>query len=330
MFIQLMKRRAFIAALGGAAAWPVVARAQQPAMPLIGILSNPSRNALPAAFASFHRGLKDAGYVEGQNVRIEYRFADGQADRLPALATDLVNRKVDVLVAMANAAALAAKAVTTTIPVVFVIGGDPAKLGLVESFNRPGGNITGVSFLLTKLESKRLGLLHELVPHATEIAVLINPTQPNASDQVNEVKKAARALGLDVHIVYAASESDLEPAFATCAQLRASGLLVTSDPFFNVVNKQITALAARDAIPAIYEFREYVAIGGLASYESSSTEAFRQVGNYVGRTLKGEKPSDLPVQVPARYELVINLKTAKELGLEIPPTLLARADEVIE
>jgi putative tryptophan/tyrosine transport system substrate-binding protein len=326
-----MRRRDFIAGLASTTVpWPLAARAQEPARPVIGILSNPSRNALPAAFASFHRGLKDAGYVEGQNVRIEYRFADGQVDRLPALATDLVNRKVDVLVAVANAAALAAKAVTMTIPVIFVIGGDPAKLGLVESFNRPGGNITGVSFFLTQLESKRLGLLHELVPHATEIAVLINPTQPVASDQVNEVKEAARALGLDVHIVHAASESDLEPAFATCAQLRAGGLLVTSDPFFNVVNKQIIALAARNAIPAIYEFREYVAIGGLASYGSSPTETFRQVGNYVGRILKGEKPADLPVLQPTKFDLAINLKTAKALGLTIPSGVMAIADEVIE
>jgi putative tryptophan/tyrosine transport system substrate-binding protein len=326
-----MRRRDFISLIGGAAAtWPLTARAQQPAMPVIGILSNPSRNALPAAFASFDRGLNDAGYVEGQNVAIEYRFADGQVDRLRALATDLVNRKVDVLVTMANAAALAAKAVTTTIPVVFVIGGDPVKLGLVESLNRPGGNITGVSFFLTQLESKRLGLLHELVPHATEIAVLINPTQPAASDQVNEVKEAARALGLDVHIVHAASESDLEPAFATCAQLRAGGLLVTSDPFFNVVNKQIIALAARNAIPAIYELREYVAIGGLASYGSSPTEAFHQTGAYAGRVLKGEKPDDLPVLQPTKFELVINAKTAKALGLTIPSGVLAIADEVIE
>jgi putative tryptophan/tyrosine transport system substrate-binding protein len=326
-----MERREFITLLAGAAAgWPLAVRAQQLAMPVIGILSNPSRNALPAAFASFHRGLKDAGYVEGQNVAIEYRFADGQVDRLPALATDLVNRKVDVLVAMANAAALAAKAVTTTIPVVFAIGGDPVKLGLVESLNRPGGNITGVSFFLTQLESKRLGLLHELVPHATEIAVLINPTQPVASDQVNEVKDAARALGLNVHIIHAASESDLEPAFATCAQLRAGGLLVTSDPFFNVANKQIIALAARDAIPAIYEFSEFVAIGGLASYGSSPTEAFHQTGIYAGNILDGAKIADLPAVQTTKFELAINLKTAKKLGLDIPPTLLARADEVIE
>jgi putative tryptophan/tyrosine transport system substrate-binding protein len=326
-----MRRRDFISLIGGAAAtWSLTVRAQQAAMPVIGILSNPSRNALPAAFASFHSGLKDAGYVEGQNVAIEYRFADGQVDRLPELAADLVNRKVDVLVAMANSAALVAKAVTTTIPVVFVIGGDPVKLGLVESLNRPGGNITGVSFFLTQLESKRLGSLHELVPRATEIAVLINPTQPAASDQVNEVKEAARALGLNAHIVHAASESDLEPAFATCAQLRAGGLLVTSDPFFNVVNKQIIALAARNAIPAIYEFREYVAIGGLASYGSPPTEAFHQAGVYAGNILGGAKVADLPAVQATKFELAINLKTAKLLGLEVPPSLSARADYVIE
>jgi putative tryptophan/tyrosine transport system substrate-binding protein len=326
-----MRRRDFIAALASTTVpWPLAARAQEPARPVIGILSNPSRNALPTAFAAFHRGLKDARYVEGQNVAIEYRFADGQVDRLPALATALVNRKVDVLVAIANAAALAAKAVTTTIPVVFAIGGDPVKLGLVESLNRPGGNITGVSFFLTQLESKRLGLLHELVPHATEIAVLINPTQPVASNQVNEVNEAARALGLNVHIVHAASERDLEPAFATCAQLRAGGLLVTSDPFFNVVNKQIIALAARNAIPAIYEFSDFVAIGGLASYGSSPIEAFHQAGVYAGNVLGGAKIADLPAVQTTKFELAINLKTAKVLGLEVPPNLSARADEVIE
>jgi putative ABC transport system substrate-binding protein len=325
------RRREFISLVGGAAAtWSLMARAQQPAMRVLGILSNPSRSAQPAGFASFHRGLKDAGYVEGQNVAIEYRFADGQVDRLRALAADLVHRKVDVLVAMANSAALVAKAATTTIPVVFLIGGDPVKLGLLESPNRPGGNITGVSFFLTQLESKRLGLLHELVPQATEIAVLINPTQPAASDQENEVREAARALGLDVHIVHAASESDLEPAFATCAQLRAGGLLVTSDPFFNVANKQIIALAARNAIPAIYEFREYVAIGGLASYGSSPTEAFYQTGVYAGDILGGAKAADLPAVQTTKFELAINLKTAKLLGLEVPPNLSARADEVIE
>ncbi len=325
-----MRRRQFLALVGSAVGWPLAARAQQHVPPVIGILSNPSRNALPAAFASFHRGLKDVGFVEGQNVAIEYRFADGQVDRLPAFATDLVNGKVDVLVAIANAAALAARAATTTIPVVFVIGGNPVKLGLVESFNRPGGNITGVSVFLTQLESKRLGLLHELVPDATEIAVLINPTQPAASDQVNEIKEAARTLGLHVHIVHAATESDLEPAFATCAQLLAGGLLVTADPFLNVVNKQIIALAARNAIPAIYEFREYSAIGGLASYGSSPTEVFHQTGVYAGRILRGEKPKDLPVLQPTKFELVINAKTAKSLGLTIPSGVLAIADEVIE
>jgi len=258
-------RRGLIKLLGAAVAWPLASRAQQGAMPVIGILSNPSRDAMREPFAAFHRALNEAGYIEEQNVAIEYRFADGQIDRLPSLAADLINRKPAVLVALANAAALAAKAATTTIPVVFVIGGDPVTLGLVESLNKPGGNLTGVTFLVNQMESKRLGLLHELVPRATLLAVMINPDQPTAADQASQVTEAARALGVQVRVVNVSSERDLESAFATCAQLRAGGLLVTSDPFFNSKSEQIIALAARNSIPAIYERRDFAVLGGLAS-----------------------------------------------------------------
>ena len=326
-----MRRREFIIVLGGATAtWPLVARAQQPAMPVIGILSNPARNAMTVAFAAFRRALNEAGYIEGQNVSIEYRFANGQIDRLPSLAADLINRKPAALVAVANAAALAAKAATTTIPIVFVIGGDPVKLGLVESLNKPGGNVTGITFLLTQMESKRLGLLHELVPRATMLAVMINPGQPAASDQASQVTEAAQALGVQVRIVSVGSERDLESAFATCVKLGAGGLLVTSDPFFNSKDEQIIALAARNSIPAIYEFRDFAVLGGLASYGNSLNDALRQAAVYTGKILGGAEPTDLPAVQATKFEFVINLRTAKSLGLDVPPTLSARADEVIE
>jgi putative tryptophan/tyrosine transport system substrate-binding protein len=326
-----MRRREFISLIGGTAAtWPLAAHAQQPVMPTIGILCNPARNELTDALAAFKSALSEAGYVEGRNLSIQYRFADGQVDRLPALAADLINRNVAVLVTIANAAALAAKAATTTIPILFIVGGDPVKLGLVESLNRPGGNATGISLLATQLEAKRLGLLHELVPRATELAVLINPDQPNAPDQEREVTDAAPRLGVQARIVHASREADLDPAFAACAQAHAGGLLITADPFFFNKRQQIIALAARDALPAIYEFRVYAESGGLASYGTSLADGLRQVGEYAAKILAGTKVADLPALQSTKFEFVINLKTAKALGLEIPPTLLARADEVIE
>jgi putative tryptophan/tyrosine transport system substrate-binding protein len=330
-----MKRREFITLLGGAAVgpsilWPLPTHAQQAAMPVIGLLSNLSRNSMMEDFAAFRRALNEAGYIEGQNVAIEYRFADGQIDRLPSLAADLINRKPAALVAVANAAALAAKAATTTIPVVFVIGGDPVMLGLVETLNKPGGNVTGITVLLNQMESKRLGLLNELVPRATTLAVMINPGQPAASDQASQVTEAARALGVQVRIVNAGSERDLEPAFATCVQLRVGGLMVASDPFFQFRKEQIIALAARNSIPAIYENRYFAMLGGLASYGSNVSDAFRQIGAYTGRILGGAKPSELPTVQTTKFEFAINLKTAKSLGLDVPPMLSARADEVIE
>jgi putative tryptophan/tyrosine transport system substrate-binding protein len=326
-----MRRRDFIkATVCAVTAWPLAARAQQSVMPTIGILSNPPRNALTDALAAFKSALSEAGYVEGSNLSIEYRFADGQVDRLPALAADLVNRKVAVLITMANAAALAAKAATTAIPILFIAGGDPVKLGLVESMNRPHGNATGITLFSSRLEAKRLGLLHELVPRATELAVLINPDQPNAPDQEREVRDAAPRLGVQARIVYASSEADLDPAFAACAQAHAGGLLVTADPFFDGKRQQIFALAARDALPAIYEFRDYAESGGLASYGTSLADGLRHVGEYAAKILAGAKVADLPALQSTKFEFVINLKTAKALGLEIPPMLLARADEVIE
>jgi putative ABC transport system substrate-binding protein len=326
-----VRRRDFIALLGSsAAAWPLPSRAQQPTKPLIGILSNPSRDRFETGLPAFHRGLSEGGYVEGQNVAIEYRFADGQTDRLPTLATELVNRNIAVLVCLANQAALAAKAATTTIPIVFMIGGDPVKLGLVGGLNRPTGNVTGITFFSTQLESKRMGLLHELVPRATLFGVLINPTNPAAVDQENEAGAAARALGLKVHIVHASSEADLDTAFTTCVQMGAGGLLVTAETLFYNRHKEIVALAAHHALPAIYEWRDFVMAGGLASYGTSFADAFRQAGVYTGKILHGARVMDLPVVQTTKFEFVLNLKAAKALGIDVPPMLSARADDVIE
>jgi putative tryptophan/tyrosine transport system substrate-binding protein len=326
-----MRRREFVILFGSTAVgWPLAASAQPSTAPLIGTLFNTSRNTLTEPFTAFRRGLAEAGYVEGQNVAIEYRFADGQSDRLPALAADLVNRKVAVLVGMDNAAALAAKAATKTIPVIFVMGVDPVKRGMVARLNRPDGNVTGVTWFTNQLESKRLGLLHELVPHAAKIAVLINPGQPAAADQEEEVTAAGHVLSLQVHVVHASSESDFETAFATCQQLGTGGLLVAGDVFFWSRREQIIALAARRAMPAVYQMRDFVVLGGLASYGTSLTDVYRQAGVYTGKVVGGAKTIDLPVVQTTKFELVINLKTANALGIDVPPMLSARADEVIE
>jgi putative tryptophan/tyrosine transport system substrate-binding protein len=326
-----MRRRSFMTLVAGAAAaWPLSAHTQKPTRLLIGFLSSTSRNSLfERVIPAFHRGLAEAAYVEGQ-VAIEYRFADSQVDRLPALAADLANGNIAVLVVLTNAAALVAKAAITTIPIVFMIGGDPVKLGLVDSLNRPAGNVTGITFFSSQLESKRLELLHELVPLATLIAVLTNPSGPTARGQENEVTTAARALGLKVHIVHASSEGELDTAFTTCLHVGVGGLLVTADALFFNRHKEIVALAARHAIPAMYEWRDFVLAGGLASYGTSLSDAFRQSGVYAGKILSGAKVTDLPVVQTTKFEFVINLKTAKALGIEVPPMISARADDVIE
>jgi putative ABC transport system substrate-binding protein len=328
---MMMKRREFITLVGGAAAaWPLAARAQQSAMPVIGWLNSRASGDDPQLLAAFRRGLKEAGYVEGQNVAIEYRFAENQYDRLPALAADLVRRQVAVIAAN-GIAAQTAKAATATIPIVFVAGFDPVEVGMVANLNQPGGNITGVSILDVELGPKRLELLHELIPTASIIAALVNPSDPaRAETESRDLQAAARALGLQLHVLHASTERDLDTVFASVGQLRAGGLAIGGDPFFNTRSAQLGALTLRHAVPTIYQFQEFTAAGGLMSYGGSLSDSYRWVGVYAGRILKGEKPGDLPVQQTAKVELILNLKTAKTLGITVPLGLLARADEVIE
>jgi putative tryptophan/tyrosine transport system substrate-binding protein len=326
-----MKRRQFITLIGGAAAWPLAARAQQRRMPVIGFLSSVSPGPFTHLIAAFREGLSHAGYVEGQNVAMEYRWAEGRYDRLPALAAELVSRQVAVIVASGgNGPAQAAKAATGRIPIVFVSGGEPIRAGLVAGLSRPGGNVTGVSTMFSALVPKRLDLLNQLVPNVAVIGVLINPNYPDADLQRQELEEAAAAMRRQTRLVEAGTESEVVTAFASLAQQRVDALLVANDPFFDSRRDQITALAARHALPAIYSGREYAAAGGLMSYGPSLPDAFRQASIYTARILGGEKPADLPVQQPTKFELVLNPKAAKALGLEIPPTLIALADEVIE
>jgi ABC-type uncharacterized transport system substrate-binding protein len=326
-----LKRREFITLLGGAVTWPFAARAQQPAMPVVGVLSPRSPAVDAPLIAVIRQGLNDTGFFEGRNVTLDYRWADGQYDRLAALAADLVRRQVAVIVAPGGEiSAHAAKTATVSIPIVFLVGSDPVRSGLVPSLNRPGGNITGVSSVIFDLEPKRLGLMRELRPNATTIAVLVNPNSPNAEIQVNDIQIAARNVGQQVDFLNASTIREIDAAFARLAQMRVDALLVAADPIFFNRASQLVVLATRHAIPALYSRREFVAVGGLMSYGSTSDESYRTAGVYAGRILKGEKPGDLPIQLPTKFELVINLSTARALGLDVPATLLARADEVIE
>jgi len=327
-----VRRRNFITLLGGAAmAWQLAARAQQQAMPVIGYLESRSPDTQADRLRAFRQGLKDTGYVEGENVRIEYRWAENQVDRLPMLAAELVRQRVNVIATTGGElVALAAKAATMTIPIVFGVSQDPVPFGLVASHSRPGGNATGVNFLVTELGSKQLGLLHELIPAAARVGLLVNPKSPTTERAVRDVTVAAPAIGLQVDVVQASDSREIESAFGTLVHNKADALLVGPDPFFASRRLQLAILAARNALPVVYNVREYAEAGGLMSYGTNVRDAYRQISVYVGRILKGTKPADLPVLQSTKFELVINLSTARALGIEVPPNLLARADEVIE
>jgi putative tryptophan/tyrosine transport system substrate-binding protein len=326
-------RRKFLATLGGAAAArPLAARAQQPAMPVIGFLSAEWPGLIAERMRAFQQGLSETGYVEGRNVAIEYRWAEGHNDRLPALATELVRRQVTVIVAAGSTrATLAAKAATTTIPIVFYLGADPVDIGLVTSLSRPGGNLTGVVTLNAEVSAKRLELLHELVPTSTTVALLVNPTSPTLAETITrDLRAAAQNLRLQLHVLHASSESEFDTAFARLVQLRAGALVIAADALFNSRSAQLAALTVRHAVPAIYQYREFVSAGGLMSYGTNVVDTYRPLGVYTGRVIKGEKPADLAVQQATRLELITNMKTARALGLTVPPMLIARAEQVIE
>ena len=325
-----MRRREFITALGAAMTWPLAARAQQPAVPVIGFLAGPSRAFTDFVMLGFRQGLKDNGYVEGENVAIEYRSAENQIDQLPSLAADLVRRRVALIVAVAPEAALAAKEATTTIPIVFGMGDDPVKIGLVTSLARPGGNLTGINLFSSELAAKRMELLHEMVPAAARVAILGDPTFTLTESYVRDAETAARAMGIQIQVLNASTSREINAAFANFVHERPDVLFVAPSPFFISRLVQLTQLAARHAVPAIYSVRQYTEAGGLMSYGTSQTDAFRQMGVYAGRILKGEKPADLPVIQSTKFELVINAETARMLDLIVPPTLLSIADEVIE
>jgi putative ABC transport system substrate-binding protein len=325
-----MRRREFLSLMGGAAAWPVATGAQQPPTPLVGYISSLGQNVSVQFDAAFRRGLSEMGYIEGQNVSVEYRWVTDRYDALPAMAADLVQRQVAVICALGPPAVLAAKAATATVPIVFVTGADPLKFGFVASFNRPGGNVTGIWIVSTVLGQKRLQLIRELLPNVELIALLVNPKSPVAEPQTRDAEAAARTLGVKLSILQAVSESDFGQVFATIIEQRTGALFVSADPLFYTKRDQLVALAARHQIPTLYEIREYVEVGGLMSYGTVFRDGYYRGGIYVGRILKGMKPADLPVEQENKLELVINAKTAKTLGLEISPNLLAIADEVIE